>query len=82
MRIPVLAMLTLIASGCASDPGAARDATAICDGTERLRGTHATALAEDGGPLSVTTGRRLIATIDAGCAGGQEPRSRLNRGAR
>ena len=69
MRIPVLAMLTLIASGCASDPGAGPDATAICDGTERLRGNHAAALAEDGGARSVTTGRRLIATLDAGCGG-------------
>ena len=69
MRILALVMLTLIVSGCAFGPDAGPDEGAICDGTEHLRSEHAAALADDGGPQSVTTGRRLIAVIDAGCAG-------------
>lgn len=53
----------LIVSGCATEVSD----SAICAGTDRLRTTHAAALAEDGGPNSVTTGRRLIATLDAAC---------------
>jgi hypothetical protein len=41
---------------------------AICGATEAARTEHATALADDGGPLSVVTGARLIRLIDAGCA--------------
>jgi hypothetical protein len=41
---------------------------AICDGTEQARTEHAAALADDGGPLSLVTGARLIRLIDAGCA--------------
>jgi hypothetical protein len=43
-------------------------ATAICDGSERLRTDHAKALIADGGPLSKKSGAQLIAAIDAGCA--------------
>ena len=75
MRILALAMLTMIVTGCLRADPPVTDAQALCDGTKRLRSDHAAALAEDGGPLSVTTGRRLIATLDAGCAGGQEPRT-------
>ena len=67
MRILALAILTMIVTGCLRADPAISDAQALCDGTERLRTDHAAALAADGGPLAVTTGRRLIATIDAGC---------------
>jgi hypothetical protein len=56
-------MLTLIAAGCstvATEP--------LCSRTEAPRTAHAAALANDGGPQSVSTGRTLIAMIDAGCA--------------
>jgi len=56
--------LTLPASGC----GIAVSADAICAGTETARTEHAAALADDGGPLSLVTGARLIRLIDAGCA--------------
>ncbi|PQO23065.1 hypothetical protein C2I36_09810 [Rhodobacteraceae bacterium WD3A24] len=60
-----MAILPLIASGCAG--GALVDQRELCAGTKELRPDHAAALAEDGGPRSVVTGRRLIATMDAGC---------------
>jgi hypothetical protein len=41
---------------------------AICGATEQARTEHAAALADDGGPLSLVTGARLIRLIDAGCA--------------
>lgn len=64
MRTLALMMgLTSIVSGC----GTVVADSAICAGTDRLRTQHAAALAEDGGPKSVATGRRLIATLDAGC---------------
>jgi hypothetical protein len=40
---------------------------AICAGTKEARTEHAAALADDGGPLSLATGARLIRLIDAGC---------------
>jgi hypothetical protein len=56
-------MLTLPVTGCVS--GAIGEA--ICDGTEAARTEHAAALADDGGPLSLVTGARLIQLLDAGC---------------
>lgn len=56
-------MLMLPVTGCVS--GASGEA--ICDATETTRTEHAAALANDGGPLSVVTGARLIQLIDAGC---------------
>jgi hypothetical protein len=41
---------------------------AICGATDAARTEHAAALADDGGPLSLVTGARLIRLIDAGCA--------------
>jgi hypothetical protein len=55
--------LTLLVSGCANAPSG----SAICDGTAQSRTSHATALAEDGGPQSMVTGALLIQQIDAGC---------------
>jgi len=40
---------------------------AICDGTAAATTAHASALAEDGGPLSLKTGVRLVRLLDAGC---------------
>lgn len=67
MRILALAILTTIVTGCLRADPAIPDQRALCDRTERLRSDHAAALADDGKPRAVTTGRRLIATIDAGC---------------
>jgi hypothetical protein len=58
-----MVMLLTTLSGCAS---VAVD-SAICGGTIKTRSNHAAALATDGGPLSVVTGRVLIAQVDAGC---------------
>lgn len=44
---------------------------AICDGTKAARSDHASALAQDGGNLSVVTGAYLIQLIDAGCEEGR-----------
>ena len=53
----------LLGVGCVNAP---RN-SALCDGTASARKTHAAALAADGGDLSVVSGARLIAMIDAGC---------------
>ena len=55
--------LTLPLNGCVN----AVSGDAICAGTESARTEHAAALADDGGPLSLVTGARLIQLIDAGC---------------
>ena len=57
-------MVTTLASGCAN----VSSPNAICDGTVALRYTHAEALLDDGGDVSVRTGAALIAALDAGCA--------------
>lgn len=57
-------MLMLPVTGCVS----VASGNAICDGTKAARTEHAAALADDGGPLSLVTGARLIRLIDAGCA--------------
>lgn len=59
-------MLTLPVSGCVS----VASGEAICDATEEARPEHAAALADDGGPLSMVTGARLIQLLDAGCDAG------------
>lgn len=63
-RLLVCLMLTLPVTGCVS----AVSGNAICAGTEQARTEHAAALADDGGPLSLVTGARLIQILDAGCA--------------
>jgi hypothetical protein len=61
----MLAMIPLcFASGCVN----VASGDAICAGTEAARTEHAAALADDGGPLSLVTGARLIRLVDAGCA--------------
>jgi hypothetical protein len=67
MRILAGVTLTLMLSGCAS--GLESNAP-ICAGTVALRASHAAALAVDGNPAAMSTGRALIATIDAACKGG------------
>jgi hypothetical protein len=64
MRTLGVVMLTLIVTGC----GTGVSDRAVCSVTARPSTEHARALAEDGGPKSVTTGRRLIAGLDAACA--------------
>lgn len=59
----VCLMLTLPLISCVN----AVSGNAICSGTESARTEHAAALADDGGPLSLVTGARLIQLIDAGC---------------
>lgn len=66
MRSVACLMLTLPATGCVS----VASGNALCDGTEAARTEHAAALADDGGPLSVVTGARLIQLLDAGCGAG------------
>mgnify|MGYP001198557575 CR=1 FL=1 len=67
-RTLVLGMSMLIVSGCVSGSAPLVESRPLCEETADLRSNHAGALAEDGGPRSVSTGRALIATIDAGCA--------------
>jgi hypothetical protein len=64
MRLMWVTILPFFVTGCVS----VASQVAICDGTAAARTTHAAALAEDGGDLSVVTGARLIRLIDAGCA--------------
>lgn len=59
------AILPLILTGCATG----QNGEAICQGTENARTAHAAALVLDGGPQSRSTGRSLIALVDAGCDG-------------
>jgi hypothetical protein len=57
-------ILLLLVSGCTN---AVVSEQAICDGTAAATTSHALALAEDGGDLSVVTGKRLIQMLDAAC---------------
>ena len=56
-------MLMTLASGCAT----VISESASCDATKKMKADHAKALVIDGGDLSVTTGKRLISALDAGC---------------
>jgi hypothetical protein len=62
-RLAACLMLTLPVTGCVS----AVSTDAVCAGTEAARTDHAASLADDGGPLSVVSGARLIQLLDAGC---------------
>ena len=65
MRRTIWTMIPLIcATGCTNVGVSDR---ALCAGLARPATEHAAALAEDGGPLSVVTGARLIRMLDAGC---------------
>lgn len=68
MRMLVALTLPMIVSGCFGAGTAPVESPPLCAGTADLRTRHAAALAEDGGPDSLSTGRALIATLDAGCA--------------
>lgn len=57
------AILLMMLNGCGTGPSG----EAVCDGTSSARTAHAAALVVDGGPQSRSTGRALIALVDAGC---------------
>lgn len=57
-----LTALPLFVTGCATV-----QSNAICDGSSAARDAHTTALIADGGDLSVVTGARLLAMLDAAC---------------
>jgi hypothetical protein len=67
MRILAIMILTMTASGCAPEEAGLHQSDAICDATSGPRTQLAAALAADGGVQSVTSGRALIAILDAGC---------------
>ena len=56
-------ILACFVTGCAT---VASD-SAICGGTSAARTAHASALAADGGDMSVMTGAVLIRQLDAAC---------------
>jgi len=64
MRMYHAVIPLLIVSGCTSGPSGE---SALCARAQGPIKAHASALVEDGGPKSVSTGRTLIAIIDAGC---------------
>lgn len=63
MRMCLAAILTMTLTGCFGGAGS----EALCRGSAADRSAHAAALVVDGGPQSRSTGRTLIARIDAGC---------------
>lgn len=63
MQLGLCLIPMLLLSGCVS----ALNESAICNGTAQSRTSHAAALAQDGGPLSLVTGASLIQQLDAGC---------------
>lgn len=67
MRMLVRLTPALIVTGCFGAGQVPVESRPLCEGTADLRTEHAAALAEDGGPASMSTGRALIATLDAGC---------------
>ena len=58
--------LMLIVSGCAS-VSPLKQNSAVCDGLKPLVDAHVDGLIADGGPRSLSTGRRLVVGYDAGC---------------
>lgn len=70
MRALAVATLTMIVSGCFGGGDVRVDEPTLCVETAEETTRHAAALAEDGGPMSVSTGRDLIAQLDAGCGRG------------
>lgn len=69
MRIMARVILMMIVTGCAPVGSVENQASPLCDMTDDLRRDHSAALALDGGDRSVTSGRALIAALDAGCDG-------------
>ena len=62
-------MLTMTALGCVmllSGCPSASNSNATLDALRKPMAAHADALAQDGGPLSVSTGRDVIAIYEAG----------------
>ena len=61
-----LVALTTIVSGCstASNPVSER---AVCDGLDAPLAAHVDALILDGGPMSLSTGRVVVAAYDGAC---------------
>jgi hypothetical protein len=64
-RFLVAIPLVLIVSSCGSVNF--KQNSPICDGLSSLIYDHVDALIEDGGPRSLSTGRRLVVGFDAGC---------------
>lgn len=64
----MLMLLALLSMSACANPSAPSTA-AMCQDLVPLADQHAPALLADGGPQSLVTGNRLIAGIDAGCAG-------------
>lgn len=58
---------TLLVSGCVSATKVSPIET-FCSALSVPTNSHSVALEKDGGPESLVTGVRLIATIDAGCS--------------
>lgn len=70
-RISTLCLLATAISGCATAPHEAQTSpplAAACQRLDPLATDHAAGLVTDGGPISKTTGGRLIAAVDASCA--------------
>lgn len=67
MRTLAVVSLMMIVSGCVGAGQVPVESRPLCDRTADLRIEHAVALAEDGARASMSTGRALIATIDAYC---------------
>lgn len=64
-------MLALIATGCANSARVS-DGAVMCDRLMPLARRHAAALADDGGPKSIATGRRFLQGFAAACNAGEE----------
>lgn len=62
-----LTMLALLGVGSLTGCMTAPSDGAICDASAALRDAHTEALLSDGGDMSVLTGSRLIAALDAAC---------------
>ena len=67
MRTFLMVMLSMMVSGCFGAGNDLIDDATLCDRTAAATTIHSAALAEDGQPRSRSTGRTLIALLDAGC---------------
>jgi len=67
VKIPVLLILTLTGAGCTK--GINVSELAVCSGLEAPITAHTDALVIDGGPMSLATGRVVVAAYDGACNG-------------
>lgn len=63
MRRLMIVAATVSLTACANLP----DSPAICVASETARKAHAAALVQDGGPVSLNTGERLLSGLRAAC---------------